>query len=129
MTTPTSPSHEALERIFHEPSRLAIMSALCAAPDGLTFNDLKNACNLTDGNLSRHLTVLEGDGVVRIHKEFVGAKPRTTVFLAEAGLDRFTEYLAALEEVLQRAKRAQAALESKAKAAPAHSRHLRPAKA
>lgn len=129
MPTPIVPSHEALERIFHEPSRLAIMSALCAAPDGLTFNDLKNACNLTDGNLSRHLGVLEGDGVVRILKEFVGAKPRTTVFLSDTGLDRFTEYLAALEEVLQQAKRAQVALETKAKAATAQPRHLRPAKA
>ena len=46
---------EALERIFHEPSRMAIMSALCAADGGLTFNELKERCALTDGNLNRHL--------------------------------------------------------------------------
>ena len=51
--------YEALERIFHEPSRLAIMSELCAVHQGLAFNELKERCGLTDGNLSRHLAALE----------------------------------------------------------------------
>ena len=112
-TTPNP--HEALEKIFHEPNRLAIMSALCAAPGGVTFGELKAACGLTDGNLSRHLAALEADGVIRVKKEFVGAKPRTTVFLTDAGLDRFNDYLTALEDVLQQAKRAQAALDARSK--------------
>ncbi|MFA5203318.1 MAG: transcriptional regulator [Lentisphaeria bacterium] len=107
--------YDALEKIFHEPNRLAIMSALCAAPGGLPFNDLKAACKLTDGNLSRHLAVLEEAGAVRVKKSFVGVKPRTTVFITEAGLDRFNDYLAALEEVLEQARRAQAALEAGSK--------------
>jgi DNA-binding transcriptional ArsR family regulator len=106
---------EALGKIFHEPNRLAIMSALCAAPGGLTFNDLKAACKLTDGNLSRHLAVLEEAGAVRARKSFVGVKPRTTVFITEAGLDRFNDYLTALEAVLEQARCAQAALEARAK--------------
>ncbi len=105
--------HEALEKLFHEPNRLAILSALCAAPGGLTFGDLKAACNLTDGNLSRHLAALEEADVIRVQKEFVGVKPRTTVFLTDAGLDRFNDYLAALEDVLEQARRAQAALAAK----------------
>ena len=113
-TTPNP--HEALEKIFHEPNRLAIMSALCAAPGGVTFTDLKTACGLTDGNLSRHLAALEEDGAIRIKKEFVGAKPRTTVFLTDTGLDRFNDYLTALEDVLQQAKRAQATLDARTKA-------------
>ena len=101
----TSP-YDALERIFHEPNRLAITSALCAADDGLSFNELKETCNLTDGNLNRHLKVLEEEGVVKVRKAFVDSKPRTTVSISKVGLDRFTEYLDALSEVLKKAKKA-----------------------
>lgn len=104
--TVETPPHEALERIFHEPNRLAIMSALCAAESGLTFNDLKSACNLTDGNLNRHLKALEEAGSVRIEKTFVGLKPRTTVYLSPGGLDRFRQYLDALETMLETARNA-----------------------
>lgn len=98
--------YEALERIFHEPNRLAIMSALCATREGLTFNDLKETCRLTDGNLNRHLKVLEEAGTVRIEKTFVEAKPRTTVLISATGLKRFSEYLEALSQVLKKAKQA-----------------------
>jgi len=97
---------EILERIFHEPNRLAIMSALCAAEGGLAFGELKTLCNLTDGNLNRHLKALEETGSVRIEKTFVELKPRTTVFLSPAGLDRFRQYLDALEDVLKKARHA-----------------------
>jgi DNA-binding transcriptional ArsR family regulator len=96
--------YEALERIFHEPNRLAIMSALCATREGLAFNDLKEACNLTDGNLNRHLKVLEEAGAIRIQKTFVNAKPRTTIILSAKGLERFNQYLEALSAVLKKAQ-------------------------
>lgn len=95
--------YTALKQIFHEPSRLAIISALCGAVDGLTFNELKEHCELTDGNLSRHLKALEEASAVRIEKSFVGAKPRTTVFLTDQGRESFLEYLQALEGVLRKA--------------------------
>ena len=95
--------YSSLERIFHEPSRLSIMSALCASSDGITFNELKKQCDLTDGNLSRHLKVLEETHAVIIHKKFVKAKPQTTVMLSERGRASFLEYLKALEEVLKQA--------------------------
>jgi len=98
--------YDALERIFHEPNRLAIMSAVCAADNGLTFNELKETCGLTDGNLSRHLKVLEEAGAVNIDKSFMQSKPRTTVTLSRRGLKRFHEYLAALSDVLENARRA-----------------------
>lgn len=97
---------DALERLFHEPSRLAIMSSLCAAERGLPFGELKTACALTDGNLSRHLKALEDAGAVKIEKSFVGARPRTTIRLSREGLKRFREYLDALESVLEQARRA-----------------------
>jgi DNA-binding transcriptional ArsR family regulator len=98
---------DVLERIFHEPARLAIMSALGAAGgDGKTFNGLKADCGLTDGNLSRHLKVLEEAGSVRIEKRFVDLKPRTTVYISAAGLVRFRQYLDVLEEMLKTARSA-----------------------
>jgi DNA-binding HxlR family transcriptional regulator len=95
-----------LERLFHEPNRMAILSTLCAATGPLTFNDLKATSGLTDGNLSRHLKALQEAGIVRVKKTFVGVKPRTTVSLTEKGLKRFDEYLVALSEVLKRAQQA-----------------------
>lgn len=116
MTDARTPTHDALERIFHEPNRLAIMSAVCAAADGISFIDLKRACDLTDGNLNRHLKVLEDARVIRVDKRFVDSKPRTTVHLSRTGLARFQEYLAALAHVLKAAQKALPA-ESRARGA------------
>jgi DNA-binding transcriptional ArsR family regulator len=98
--------YDALEKIFHEPNRLSIMSALCAADAGLTFGELKDECSLTDGNLNRHLKVLGEAKVIQTKKEFMENKPRTTVSISELGLKRFTEYLEALNEVLVKARKA-----------------------
>lgn len=97
-----------LERLFHEPNRMAILSNLCAATGPMSFTDLKTASGLTDGNLSRHLKALQDAGIVRVKKTFVGVKPRTTVTLTEKGLKRFDEYLVALSDVLKRAQQAMA---------------------
>jgi DNA-binding transcriptional ArsR family regulator len=89
-----------LERIFHEPGRLIIMSNLLGAIDGLTFRELKAACELTDGNLSRHLTALERAKAVHIEKSFAGNRPQTTITLSKQGRNDFLAYLQALEAVL-----------------------------
>ena len=102
----TQNAYDELKKIFHEPKRMAIMSALCTAEAGLTFTELKNECELTDGNLNRHLKVLAEAGAVQIKKEFFGVKPRTTVFLTEKGIEQFFDYLNALQEVLDRALQA-----------------------
>jgi len=98
--------YESLDRLFHEPSRLAIMSALCGADEPLSFNDLKNDCGLTDGNLNRHLHVLQEAGVISITKQFVGVKPLTTIAPTETGISHFNEYLNSLSEVLRQAQKA-----------------------
>ncbi len=95
---------DALEKIFHEPNRLAIMSALCAAEKGLTFSSLREQCGLTDGNLNRHLKVLEEAEAIRIRKAFVQNKPQTTVSISKTGLSRFEDYLVALQQVLATAQ-------------------------
>lgn len=103
--------YSALKGVFHEPNRMAIISALCSAPNGLTFKALKEQCNLTDGNLSRHLKALEEAGAVVIEKKFVGSKPQTTAMLTDAGREGFIEYLQVLEEVLKTAANAVSATE------------------
>ncbi|MBT3193451.1 MAG: helix-turn-helix domain-containing protein [Verrucomicrobia bacterium] len=103
-----------LEKIFHEPNRLAIMSALCAAESGLSFPELRETCSLTDGNLNRHLKVLSGSSAIVIKKQFINDRPRTTVSLSPTGLARFQDYLKALEAVLLNAR---TALETTAQAA------------
>lgn len=111
MTDTKNNPYSALERLFHEPSRLAIMSSLGGGVDGLTFNELKEQCSLTDGNLSRHLKTLEEAGAVRLRKKFVGTRPQTRVFLTPTGREGFMEYLKALEEVLRNAASAMGAEE------------------
>lgn len=106
MTEQTDSPFDQLERIFHEPNRLSIMSALCAGREGLAFSELRDACALTDGNLNRHLKVLGDAGAVEIDKQFVNDKPRTTVRISKVGLQRFNEYLAALSDVLEAAREA-----------------------
>lgn len=108
MKHPIETDTSTLERLFHEPNRMAILSALCAAGDPLSFTELKSLSGLTDGNLSRHLKVLEEASVIRISKTFVGVKPRTTVTLTDKGLKRFDDYLSALADVLKKARKAMA---------------------
>ena len=100
---------DAIERVFHEPNRMAILSVLCAAREGMPFTELRDRCGLTDGNLSRHVKTLEDEGIVRCTKAFVNSKPRTTVFLTASGAKRFQAYLDALTAVLKQAKAAMAA--------------------
>jgi DNA-binding MarR family transcriptional regulator len=89
-----------LERIFHEPGRLTIMTNLLGSPKGMTFTELKKACELTDGNLSRHLKALEQAKAVSIKKSFVHNRSQTSVSLSKQGRKDFMEYLLALESVL-----------------------------
>ena len=97
---PDNNPYAALEKVFHEPNRLAIISSLGGAIDGLTFNELKTQCNLTDGNLSRHLKTLEDHEVIRVKRSTRGTRSKTSVVLSDAGRERFVAYLQALEAVL-----------------------------
>lgn len=95
-----------LKKIFHEPSRLAIISALSRSADPLSFSQLKEECELTDGNLSSHLKMLEEAGVVAINKSSSNSKPRTEISITESGRQSFIDYLKALEGVLRNAAEA-----------------------
>jgi len=105
MNDPTHPSNPCnqLEKLFHEPKRLAITSALCSAEQGLVFNELKTLCDLTDGNLNRHVKALEDAGAVKVIKTAGGRRSVTRIHLTEQGREHFLVYLSALENVLQQA--------------------------
>ena len=102
-------AYDGLERIIHERARLSILTSLASHPKGLLFNDLKAMCSLTDGNLSRHMTMLAEAGLVEIEKGEKNNRPTTRCRLTESGRTRFLNYLAVLESVLADAQRAPAA--------------------
>jgi DNA-binding MarR family transcriptional regulator len=100
---PGSYSYDGLDRVLHEKARLGILTSLFTHQEGLVFGEIKSLCSLTDGNLSRHLQVLEREDLVTIVKETGSGRPKTTVFLTDSGRQRFQEYLEELQTVLKAA--------------------------
>jgi DNA-binding MarR family transcriptional regulator len=78
-----------------------VLTSLVAHPKGLVFGDLKALCGLTDGNLSRHLQVLQDAGLVEISKGFDRNRPQTACRITRQGRARYLEYLAVLEQVVR----------------------------
>jgi DNA-binding MarR family transcriptional regulator len=99
-------AYDGLERVIHEKARLGIVTSLATHPQGLLFNDLKEMCSLTDGNLSRHLHILHEAGLVDVWKSFQSNRPQTLVRLTADGQRRFLEYIAVLESVVTDALKA-----------------------
>jgi DNA-binding MarR family transcriptional regulator len=94
-------AYEGLDRVIHERARLSVLTSLITNPKGLTFGDLKQLCALTDGNLSRHLGVLEKGKLVEILKGYEGNRPQTICRITPSGRKRYTEYLSTLEQVVR----------------------------
>jgi DNA-binding MarR family transcriptional regulator len=115
-------AYEGLDRVIHERARLSILTSLISNPKGLTFGDLKQLCALTDGNLSRHLAVLEKAMLVEIAKGYEHNRPLTSCRITASGRKRYLEYLNTLERVVRDAARG---METEKPAHPA--RRLAPA--
>ena len=94
-------AYEGLDRVIHERARLSILTSLVTHPKGLPFNDLKQMCSLTDGNLSRHLRVLEADGILEIVKGIDRNRSLTVCRMTAAGRKRYLDYLTTLEQVVK----------------------------
>lgn len=94
-------AYEGLDRVIHERARLSILTSLITNPKGVIFNDLKKLCSLTDGNLSRHLSVLETDKLVEIVKGHDKNRPQTLCRITPHGRARYLEYLTTLEQVVK----------------------------
>lgn len=93
-------AYDGLDRVIHEKARLGIVSSLAMHTHGLVFNDLKELCALTDGNLSRHLQILSDAKLVQIWKGYKDNRPQTLVQLTDNGRRRFLDYVAVLEIVV-----------------------------
>ena len=106
MTTKSSKTaapfaYEGLDRVIHERARLSVLTSLITHPGGLSFVELKQMCALTDGNLARHLQVLEEDGMVRLTKDAEVGRSQTTARITASGRTRYLEYLSILEQVVR----------------------------
>ena len=99
-------AYSALDRVFHERGRLAICSALVANVQGMAFTQLQSACDLTDGNLNRHLHALSELGIVQTQRITGKGRPQTIVRITPEGRERFLNYIDALEEVVRDVQRA-----------------------
>src|SRR5215831_17955376 len=99
-------AYGGLDRVIHEKARLGVLTSLVAHPKGLVFGDLKALCGLTDGNLSRHLQVLEDAGFVGIEKGYDRNRPQTVCRITAKGRQRYLEYLKVLEQVVRDAAEA-----------------------
>src|SRR5262244_1256321 len=94
-------AYDGLDRVIHEKARLSVLTSLAAHPKGLVFGDLKQMCGLTDGNLSRHLQVLEGAGLIAIEKGYDRNRPQTICRITPQGRQRYLDYLKVLEQVVR----------------------------
>jgi DNA-binding MarR family transcriptional regulator len=91
---------ENLNKTFDSRVRLGIMSALMVN-EQISFNDLKQLINVTDGNLASHIKALEESGYLKINKGFSGRKTNTTYTVTKAGEKAFQQHLAALEKMIK----------------------------
>lgn len=92
-----------IDRLIHEPGRLAIMTVLSSVSDA-DFLFLQRTTGLTKGNLSAHLAKLEDAGLVEIHKRFIRKKPNTNVALTAEGKRRIADHWDQLERLKRLAR-------------------------
>lgn len=90
----------ALNKLFDSRIRLGVMSVLMVN-DQMSFNDLKQMLNLTDGNLASHLNTLEQAAFITVQKSFIGRKTNTTYRITPLGQQEFKAHLNALEKMIK----------------------------
>lgn len=93
-----------LDRVIHEKGRLAIMSLLAATPV-LSFTELRDTLNMTDGNITAHIRTLQEAGYVSVTKEFHGGRPLTTFSLTSEGKKAFAAHIDLLEKIIQETRK------------------------
>lgn len=94
---------ENLNKIFDSRIRLGVMSILMVNEE-VSFNDLKQMMDVTDGNLASHIMNLEENGFIKVHKGFIGRKTNTTYSITKAGEKAFKEHVEALENMIKGVK-------------------------
>ena len=86
--------------LLHQTIRSKLVSLLISN-DELPFKALKETLEVTDGNLSSHLTKLEKEKYISIEKVFEGKRPKTVVKIAPAGREAFEAYIEALKQFIE----------------------------
>lgn len=94
---------ENLNKIFDSRIRLGIMSAVMVN-EFVSYNDLKELIQVTDGNLASHLKTLEESGFVKVQKGFIGRKTNTTYSVTKAGEKAFRSHIEGLEQMIKNMK-------------------------
>jgi DNA-binding MarR family transcriptional regulator len=89
-----------LNKIFDNRVRLGVMSIL-AVNEEMSFNDLKEMLEVTDGNLATHLVNLEENSLIKVHKGFIGRKTNTTYSITKSGQKAFNDHIQALENMIK----------------------------
>ncbi len=92
-----------LNKVFDNRIRLGIMSALMVNME-VSFNELKDIIQVTDGNLASHLKGLEENGYIKVQKGFIGRKTNTTYSVTKAGERAFKLHIEALEYMIKSTK-------------------------
>ena len=92
-----------LDRVIHEKGRLAIMSLLAASPE-LSFTELRDTLNMTDGNVTTHIRTLKEAGYISVAKSYQNNRPHTACTLTVAGRKAFAAYINLLEDIVQQTK-------------------------
>lgn len=90
-----------LNKAFDHRVRLGVMAVLMANEE-VSFGDLKETLDLTDGNLASHAAALEKAGYIQVNKQFIGKKPNTTFTATKDGRQAFQDHLDTLEKLLRR---------------------------
>ncbi len=93
-----------LDRMIHEPARLMILMVLFTVKSA-DFTFLINATELTDGNLSSHLSKLEQAGYIEVDKGYAGKKPRTLLCLTQAGRKAVEAYRTMMEQAFRKLRK------------------------
>jgi DNA-binding transcriptional ArsR family regulator len=95
-----------LDRLLSDPTRLAIMSVLCAV-EWCDFSFLRDSVSLSDSALSKQLATLKKDGLVEQQRTYLGRVPKTTVRTTDQGRHRFLGHVEALRTIVERTPRPQ----------------------
>lgn len=93
-------AYDGLNRVIHERARLGVLTCLVTHPRGLPFPEMKKLCALTDGNLNRHLQVLQEANLVSLAKGADRERPQTLYRITALGRKRYLDYLEVLEQVI-----------------------------
>ncbi|MEO5650837.1 MAG: transcriptional regulator [Ginsengibacter sp.] len=89
-----------LNKIFDNRIRLGVMSVLIVNEE-ISFNNLKEMLEVTDGNLATHLVSLEENGFIKVHKGFIGRKTNTTYSITKLGEREFKNHVKVLEGMIK----------------------------